>query len=396
MVITYSVDRAAAENLQTPIPNSFILEYIQEAPAVCLRVYLYAQMQYGCLAFADDDIASALNIEEQEVVEAFEYWQRKGLVSILRDSPLHVEFRRNSSSYTKPSQGKYNRLLEALRPILGTRILSATELKTVYDWIEVFGLSEDAVEALFMYCINTKGARVSIRYIDEVAKSWADNSILTADDAKEYIASNTVYHKGAYEVLMRLGKKRRPTEDEVALYRKWVSEYKLSLEVIDSACEAMLGAANPSFLYLSRIIDSYVENGTINTDALLRYNKQQAELEDFSRGLFKKMGLKTMPSVEQRDKISTWLSDYHMTRDMLMLLAEHARDMARPFDFMCKRVARWNNSDIHNYDAAKQDLTLPDKKQYAKPETAGSFKQRTYTKAELDSLAAHLDDEEDE
>ncbi len=103
-----------------------------------------------------------------------------------------------------------------------------------------------------------------------------------------------------------------------------------------------------------------------------------------------------MPSVEQRDKISTWLSDYHMTRDMLMLLAEHARDMARPFDFMCKRVARWNNSDIHNYDAAKQDLTLQEKKQYTKPDTAGSFKQRTYTKAELDSLAAHLDDDEDE
>ena len=398
MTITYSTEKNAALLGFTAVSNAFIIEFAKDAPPEYIAVYLYALMQCQHRSFENDDIAAALSCSEETVISAFEYWQGKGLLTILRSSPLHVEFGRTTvSPVFSQSEGKYAELLKSLRPVLGTRILSASDLKKVYDWIEIFGLTEDAVYALFVHCLDIKGARVPIRYLDEVAKTWSDNNILTADDAREYITSTTEHHGGARAVLKLLGMKRNPTEAEVALYKKWRIQYGLTPEVIYEVCATNVSAGNPSFAYLSAIMDSMHEKGVANTDELAQIRKQQDMLTDLCRRLFMKAGMTSRPNAQQCERVSLWLSDYHMTEEMLFALAEAASGKSQPFSFMCKTVARWNESDIHNLQDAKADLASSHTSSVSsKTPIHKGFMRHNYTESDLSHIGITFDDDDDE
>ena len=392
MVTTYSVDKTLALTGVTALSNAFIIEFTKDAPAEYISVYLYALMQYQNPAFLNDDIAQALEMSNETVISAFEYWQSKGLLTIVRNEPLHIEFGRANPNSAKYGGGKYASLIDSLRPILGTRILSATELQTVYDWIEVFGLSEDAVKALFIYCIDIKGTRISIRYMDEVAKTWADNGILTEEDARDYIHRNTQYHIGAKEVLKRFGLHRNPTEDEVEIYKKWITEYKLTPDVILEACSSTLSATNPSFAYLSTIIDSYTSGGAVDSESLAEYRKKRDMFDDFCAKIFRNAGLAAKPKAQQKERIAHWLNEYHMPQDLLLMLAEYSAQKAQPFSFMCKCVVRWNELDIHNIADARADLEAT--KLNAPQTVHKSYIKHNYTESDLAHIGVNFDDED--
>ena len=390
-MITYSIDKNRALSGVTAVPNAFIIEFTRNAPAEYIAVYLYALMQYQNPVFINDDIAQSLDMSDDELIHAFEYWQEKGVLSIVRNDPLHIEFGRVNISGASRADGKYAELIRSLNNIIKPRVLSASELRSVYDWIEVFGLSEDAIKVLMIHCIDIKGPRTSIRYMDDVARTWADNKILTAEDAREYIESTTAYHKGARAVLHRFGLRRNPTEDEVALYKKWTTEYKLPQDVILDACAATVGASNPSFGYLSSVIDGYKERGVFDGDSLQEYRKKRDLLESFAKELFKTAMLSTKPNAEQRERIRIWLEEYHMPQDVLKMLAENAAQKAHPFSFMCKRVEEWNRADIRNMQDARADLERPS--EAAPAVLRKEYTRHNYTAEDLEHIGVSFDDD---
>ena len=66
----------------------------------------------------------------------------------------------------------------------------------------------------------------------------------------------------AEAVLKRFSLRRRPTEDELALARKWRG-WGFETEAILEGCAAMTNAQNPSFAYLDRVL----EGRYLQTDA---------------------------------------------------------------------------------------------------------------------------------
>jgi hypothetical protein len=73
----------------TPIENLFLLEYLPTAPEDFLKVYLYARMLclHPELGESMDELARALNMDEDKVFDAMTYWERQGLVRRLTDRP---------------------------------------------------------------------------------------------------------------------------------------------------------------------------------------------------------------------------------------------------------------------------------------------------------------------
>ena len=393
MQITYSTDRAFAASSQTLISNTFILNYMSDAPQNFIRVYLYALMQNQNSAFAQDDISLALSLPDSEIISAFDYWQKKGLINVIITEPMHIEFVK-PKQISASSVGKYANLLKSIREILGARVLTDRDIKNIYDWIEIFGIEEEAIKILFIYCIAEKGPKVSTVYMDSVVKTWVGMNIHTAEQATEYTTLRSLYSKGAGEIVRRFGLKRNPTDDEVELYRTWIEDYKFTHETILDACRHTTSATNPSFSYLDKIICEYKEKGAVDSDSLASFQKEAAILEDFCKELFVTAGLSKKPSYSERDKINMWLTDYHMSKDMLKLLANAAKNNHFPFDFMCKKVAAWNDSNIRNIEDAKADLNAPQKSKYVTPKK--SFAQHTYTDADRRKLIITADDYDDD
>ena len=93
-----------------PVPVSFVDQYMGQANATFVKVYLYAL----CHSFKNDgtsltlaSIASALGILESDVVQAFEYWDSVSVVSFRHSGEqFELEFLDLGGKSTRPAQAK--------------------------------------------------------------------------------------------------------------------------------------------------------------------------------------------------------------------------------------------------------------------------------------------------
>ena len=76
----------------TSVQNIFILEYMPKAPELYCKVYLFGLMQCGCRRLENADLCASLGIDSAKAVEALLYWQDMGLLRIVEQEPLSVEY----------------------------------------------------------------------------------------------------------------------------------------------------------------------------------------------------------------------------------------------------------------------------------------------------------------
>ena len=103
----------------TSVQNIFILEYMPKAPELYCKVYLFGLMQCGCRRLENADLCASLGIDSAKAVEAFLYWQDMGLLRIVEQEPLSVEYLSVQAGPVTGGTRKYAPLVSALRQVCG-------------------------------------------------------------------------------------------------------------------------------------------------------------------------------------------------------------------------------------------------------------------------------------
>jgi len=261
----------------TAVPNRFI-ECCLNAPARYTESYLYTLMYSCCSEVCDFDMLCArLGLDQREVMDVFEYWQDKGLARIVNtNNRIGLEL----GDFYSPEDDLYTEreFNQQLQTIFGSRQLSPHEYLKIYDYTDTFRLPKKVVLMLAQYCVLLKGKRVSIAYMDKVAKSWAEEErIDTVEKASEKIAAFKTASSGIVRVLKQLGiSGREPTKDEEELFAKWTGEWSFTLEAILTACSHTTAAREPSFKYLDRILERLHAQGS-TTSRKISESKAHAE-----------------------------------------------------------------------------------------------------------------------
>ncbi len=402
-----SFSRATAMAGVTPVQNIFIAEYMQKAPEGYVKAYLYGLMQCYNPALAEDEMAFALEMSEQALAEAFLYWQAQGLVSILADDPLRVEYK-HPTAVAPLSGGGARRyaafnaaLQDALRDALAasgkSRVFFPNEMQKIYDWIEVFGLEEAAVILLVRHCLSEKGPRVGLKYMDEKARRWADAGVLTTEDAQRRVQFELEMQSGAQAILRRWRKSRQATEDELALYQKWTKEWGMAEEEILAACAALTAAEKPTFAYL----DAVLQNARL-AGGSAEYARRQAAVEDLAANALRRAGVRRNATVSQRMQVETWVYSWHMSPELVLLAAEYAAGESRPFYAMERIVKGWHEEGVSTIAAARASREKAQAKPAMPATKAAPISralrppQRTYSAEDLKHIGVKLlDDEED-
>ena len=396
----------------TPVENLFIVEYMPKAEAVYVKAYIFGLMQCTSTAAAELDVGAILGIDEAQIVEAFNYWQDVGLVRVVRGAPLVVEYLRPWQS-ASPASGmprKYAALVAALRDAAGGRMFTGHELSEIYDWIETFRFTEGAAVLCVKYAIDKHGTKTKLWHMNRIAKLWADNAVITEQDAEALIIRLELRDAGAQAVLRRWKRTRAATEDELALYDKWTLEWGIEESVILSACSEATSAANPSFQYLDAILDTYRINGALTQEGAARLRMQRDKSMELARALFARADIKRAPTLAQREQIDAWSERWHMPAELLMLAADAARDAAQPFAQIKRLVTAWHDEGISTLKKAQADLIAhgagglagsgaahaANKAAHAlKPKSSKrrSYKQHEYTDEELANIGIRLLDD---
>ncbi|MEN6637417.1 MAG: DnaD domain protein [Clostridiaceae bacterium] len=389
MIVRFSLD-TVRRNF-TPVDNRFILDYLPHASELCVRVYLYGLMLCYAGAGAETSVGDALGLSDSAVTDAYVYWQEQGLVRIRGEAPLTVEYldiEPTDAGGVVP--GKYANLVSALGSLITPRQFDFRELKHVYDWIEVYGLDEEAVLELVSHCMDQKGRRVSVNYIDAVARTWSEAGIWTRDAARAYLAKYELKKHGASEILRQWNKQRKPTKAETAFYDKWITEWRFTPEAILAALPKLAVSGTPNFVYLDELLDGLRKEGQTSQPEIERADAKTAEEQVFARLVFERAGKLEPATRTQRAQISMYLRDYAMPRELLLFGAEQCRGANEPFGMMKKLWNDWHDAGINTIEAARAKMETRTQAFPAKPQRPRT-EQHNLTDEQLEHLLVDLD-----
>lgn len=380
----------------TSVQNIFILEYMPKAPELYCKVYLFGLMQCGCRRLENADLCASLGIDSAKAVEAFLYWQDMGLLRIVEQEPLSVEYLSVQAGPVTGGTRKYAPLVSALRQVCGARVLTPGELSKIYDWIEVFGLEEAAAVMLVRRCMELKGPSVKIQFMDKMAREWAKEGVLTAADAEQRIKLDTELQGGAKAILARWRKGRMATEDELALYKKWTEEWGMTLDEILSACPAMTSSDKPTFAYLNAILEGMRMEGGVQ-EAI----KSAALTEELAREIYSRAGLKGAPGRREKEAVSTWTVSWHMQPEAVLLAAERSAGYSHPFDRTRRLIEQLHEKGVTTLQQARKAIEELEKQPAAeggKKQQSSYFMnygQRKYSDEDLKSIGITLLEDEE-
>lgn len=398
----FSVTRDPRLITATSVDNAFIVEFLPIAPDNALKVYIYGLMLATSANEDAADLETALGMSMANVLDAYRFWEKQGLVRIIDSNKINIQYldvRTASKVEGSNTIGRYTELIAKLQAILGTRNLCGAELQKIYDWIDIFRFEPDAAVEIVRHCIEIKGARVNINYMDAVAKRLAAERYLSYEQVHECFLVEIESTSGAAAILKRWRITRRPTEDESELYRKWTRDWGFNSDAIDLACKDVVASDRPSFKYLDAILASYHESGNVSPEKMQQLAHEQDMIAELTRRVYVNAGLANRSTTAaHRQQVELWYKDWCMDPELIFYAAEQAAKAVHPFAETKRLLAAWHEAGISTIIGAKEftdnqhPITKVSKNESRrkKGNPALSYRQHQYTAEQLRELGIDL------
>lgn len=313
----------SSANQVTCVSNIFIDDFMKDANGEYVKIYLYLLRCLGRdgFDFSISELADRLDHTEKDVMRAFTYWEKVGLLRLeytsdnelsgicLVDVQGHdqviapvvtttftpISFTTQTESVTEnipqvsttittPTKPNYSKddiiafsqkdgiddLIFATEYYLG-RPLGSSESTSLLYWHDSLNMSADLIQYLVEYCISN--GHKSFHYMDTVARNWTDDGITTVEAAMNETRSHS---STVYTVMKAMGISGRDLiKSELDYIDKWTSQYKFSIDIICDACKrTVLSTNKPSFKYADSILASWFESGATSLDDILKLDEK--------------------------------------------------------------------------------------------------------------------------
>ena len=286
----------------TIVDNIFFTKYLPSTPPKVATIYLYGL--YLCNNNAQDlngtdlpSFASALGYEEEEVLDAFKFWEEQGLVRIVNTNPIEVQYlpiRGVNLSNKKYNKDKYVDFNIQAQNILSGRQITPNEYEEYYALMEGFSLPDGrkfTPEGLLMimcYCAEFKGNNVGYRYIITVAQNWAKEGVITPENIEKKLTDYHEANQTIQKILSALGSSKKSSLDEHQMYLKWIQEYGFTDDcVLYVATQTKRGG----FERLDRTLKTYYEMHLFSEKEIKEYEANKEALYAFTRSFNKIIGV---------------------------------------------------------------------------------------------------------
>ncbi len=358
----YSTEYVASS--KTEIDNIFINDYLPFAQGEFVKVYLYGLYKCNDASAFDNTLesfAKHLNMSEEDVLGAFEFWQEQGLVKILSTHPIEVRYipLKNLLSATKLYKvEKYQVFNTQAQEIFeGKRDISKTEYNEYYDFLERYHMEQEALLMIMKYCVDSKSSGVGYNYILTVARNWANEGIVTAQAVEERLESFENKTADLTTLLNAVGIKRRVTIEERSLMEKWLNDYGFNLDVILSLAKNLKKKSRFSFEKLDILLTKYYEMKLLSMSEINNFENEKTRLYELAKEINKTIGVyyESLDS-EVENYILKWIN-LGFDEDVLKEIAFYCfKNGIRKLEGMDKTVGKFYKLGVLTLDALNQHL----------------------------------------
>ncbi|MDL2236236.1 DnaD domain protein [Christensenellaceae bacterium OttesenSCG-928-K19] len=366
-MIRFSVDEQAF----TPVPTVFLKKYMCDAPEEYVRVYLYGL----CLAHSGGQM-DVVKIEEQlhqtsvEISAALEYWESKGFVRSKNTARgTTYEFLTSQTVENRPPEGKkvkadvyeyqgYNNMLSTILK----RTLSASDLQKIYDYSEVFGLSQDVVITMVEYCVSSRGPTVSIAYMDKVAQTWAEEGIDSREKALQRVEDYKTLSSGARLVMKQMGLiGKSPGKTELDYYNKWTEKWGFTQESVLYAMRGLEFAKDQPFKYLDAVLRNLYENGATTSRKINEYNTAYANRRNNLKEVLSALDYSRLTVQPKHERFYDEWEKADIPHAIILLACEYtAKNGSRKFETVDTLLKDWQKQGITGEDDVKKYIRRQD------------------------------------
>lgn len=311
----------------TVVENDFIDHYLAKANGEYVKVYLVLlrHLNAGTGGLSICGLADSLECTEKDILRAFKYWSKVGLLKIEQDeagnicglaigksasgqeatsapltpitlkpatpeisTPVNASAVATSPKQSSKDDGANLRQLYFVAEQYIGKMLSSNEIKKINFFYDELQFSTDLIEYLIEYCVEN-GHR-SFRYIEATALKWSEAGIESVEEAKN---SSELYTKSNFAILNAFGITGRcPAKAELAFIKKWTDEYGFTLDIILEACNRTINNTHkPDFKYTDSILNSWLSNNVRHLSDVARLD--QAYIKDKET---KKRGASKVPT----------------------------------------------------------------------------------------------------
>jgi len=338
----------------TPVENLFVQEYLPAAKGDYVKVYLYGLMHtyHPTAGMSVTVMARDLGLSEDDVLGAYRYWERKGLVQRTSDNPPSFRYMNAKQLLFMrqcPAEDKqYTQFADALYAAFGEdRQLHGAETSLAYEWVEDLKLPPEVVLMMVHHLIATRGKHFSFKAAQKLAVQLAEENVHTIEDAETVLSRSKTVLEGTRKILRRLGKRHQPSEDEMALYRKWTGEWGYDHDAVEAACRETT-KGDPTMAYLDGILNGLRKRGE-KTPATAKQVETQLQREQDQaaplKELFRALGINGMAVSEGT------LSVYRQMRalaehDVILLAAREASRAGGKLDDVLRLITTWQEKGL--------------------------------------------------
>ncbi len=275
-----------------PVASIFVDKYMAEANATFVKIYLYGLRLCYAVGTKPDNahIAQALDLLESDVVRAWRYWEKKGVirrredggiefVDLTMETPIPPELPEKEKSQAKPQykakdimeavsgDKRKSMLLDFAQNVFG-KTLSTGEAATLFSFYDWLKLPLEVIMMLLEHCAALE--KYNMRYAEKIAIAWADEGIDTIEKAEKHLQNADKRAKLSRKYKRMMGITGRDLSDsEYAHILQWTEEMAMPQELIKTAYEkAVLATGNASFPYINAILQSWYKQGITKVEEL--------------------------------------------------------------------------------------------------------------------------------
>ncbi len=350
------------------VPVSFIKKYMCNAPQGYANVYLYG-LCIAQLGEQTDDFAleEELHLSTGEILSALRYWESKNLVSskttgktttyefLTTEKPLEEGAKPTKKNINMYEYKDYNNLLSTLL----NRSLSPSDLTAVYDFTEIYNLPQDVVIALIEYCVEQKGQRVGVAYLNTVAIAWAEENINTIEKAQNKIEEYRAVFGGAAKLMRIMGiYGKNPGKTERDLYNKWTQVWGFSHESIEFAMKDKEFTKEQPFKYLDAILRNLFEQGITTSRKINEYNNTYKTRINNIKEILTTLEYSTVNNIQPKYEkfYAKWLSEGYSHEIVLLACAQSVKTGSKKFETVDSILEEWHTLGISKGEDIKEYL----------------------------------------
>ncbi len=252
----------------TPISDIFISEYLPEMTGIQVKIYLYCLfLSKNKKNISEMQFAKTFGLPEEKIAGIFKELIEKGLfqkkgkgfvLTDLKDKEINKLYKPRTTPNAMELDIKKS-IVSSINKGFFQGIMPISWYQNIEMWFNLYKFEDEVMFMLFNYC-NERGL-LKFSYVNAVAKNWAEAGIKNEAELDDYFMKYKKTKEISTKIAKKLNRSSRFTEYEERYIKKWVNDYRYSMDIIDLALRKTVRISNPNLEYVHKVLTGWYKSG---------------------------------------------------------------------------------------------------------------------------------------